>query len=233
MKLILLLAMYALYLTTAHADEKVWQSNVELGFVQTGGNTQTKTLNTKAKAVHHAEKIRTTIEGSAFNSSNQNTTTSEKYAASLQVDWKTSQLSYVFGRIAADSDRFTGIRSRFSETVGYGRDLIHDDIIHWKAELGVGARQSVFIVFPRTNDMVGRLSTGIQWTVSDSTLLSQELNTEGGKEGFVSHSVTALQQKISDALSSKISFSAEHTSKVPVGIKKMNTETAVTLVWNY
>ncbi|MDQ6995630.1 MAG: DUF481 domain-containing protein, partial [Mariprofundaceae bacterium] len=159
--------------------------------------------------------------------------TSEKYSVSIQADWKISQLSYVFSRIAADSDRFTGIRSRLAETVGYGRNLIHDDVIHWKAELGLGARQTVFIAFPRKNDTVGRLSTDIQWIVSDSTLLSQELNTEGGKEGFVSHSVTALQQKISDALSSKISFSAEHTSKVPVGIKNINTETAVTLVWAY
>ena len=216
-----------------HAEENVWQSNVEFGFVQTSGNTQTKTLNTKVKISREVEATRTTLEASALNASDQNRTTAKRLSASLQEDWKFSERGYVIGRLSFSTDRFAGIQSRYKETVGYGRQLAKNEAWNWKFELGVGARQTQLIPTQRKNDVIGRSATAVQWKMSDHSKLLQELDTEGGQQGFVSHSVTALQQQINDTLSSKIAFSAEHTSKVPATIKKLNTETSVTLVWAY
>jgi len=216
-----------------YADEGNWASNVELGYVQTAGNTQTQTIHSKVKMIQDLEFFRTTLEGSALSSGDQVKTTSEKYSASLQEDWKFSERSYVLARFAFDSDRFAGIQSRYVETLGYGRTLWDDDVWHWNAEVGAGARQTRLIPAQRKNDVIGRASTDISWKVSDHATLAQKLNTEGGKEGFLSHSVTSLQQQLNETLSSKISFSAEHTSKVPVGVKKLNSEISVTLVLAY
>jgi len=87
--------------------------------------------------------------------------------------------------------------------------------------------------YQQNNDVIVRASTDWKWFITEHATLAQTLNTEGGKEGFLSHSVTSLQQQINKTLSSKIAFSAEHTSKVPVGIKKLNTEMSVTLVLAY
>jgi len=216
-----------------YADEGNWTSNMELGYVQTAGNTQTQTIHSKVKMMQDLEVFRTTLEGSALSSSDQVKTTSEKYSASLQEDWKFSERSYVVARLAFDSDRFAGIQSRYVETLGYGRTLWNDDVWHWNVEVGVGARQTQSIPKQRKNDGIVRASTDASWKVSEHATLAQKLNTEGGKEGFLSRSVTSLQQQLNENLSSKISFSAEHSSKVGAGVKHLNTELAVTLVLSY
>jgi putative salt-induced outer membrane protein len=214
-------------------NSMTWKSDVELGFVQTGGNTQTQNLNAKGKVVGDGDEFRTTLEATALNSKDGKATTSEKYSASLQEDWKMSKYDYLFGRIGFDTDRFGGFKRRIRETVGYGRDLIKNDKFHWKAEIGGGLRQSTLTTNEKTNETIARASTGIKWKINDAATFTQDLSTEGGKQGFVSNSVTAIQQKLNGRLSSKISFSAQHTSQVPVGTKKLNTETAITLVWSY
>jgi len=219
--------------TNADAEERVWASNVELGYVQTGGNTQTKTINSKLKAVQEKDVFRTTIEGSALSSSDQAKSTSEQYTASLQEDWKFSQRSYVLARLAFDTDRFGGIKTRYMETLGYGRTLLKDEAWHWTAEVSAGLRQTQLIPVQRQNDVISRLATHIAWKMNPRATLAQALVTEGGHNGFLSHSVTSLQQKLNDMLSSKISFAAKHSSKVPAGIKKLDTEMSVTLVLSY
>jgi len=221
---------------TAVAAEEVkgfWKTDLELGFVQTGGNTQTRTLNAKGKFVGDGESLRSTFEGSALSTTDQKVTTAEKYSASIQEDWKFSERGYLFGRVGFDTDRFGGFKRRLSETVGYGRDVIKRDDLSWKMELGFGARQTILIPVARKSEIIGRSATAIKWMISDSATFTQDLNTEGGREGFVSKSVTALQNKLNERLSSKIAFSAQHTSTVPAGTKKVNTETAITLVWSY
>ena len=234
MRLGWLFAICWLCIGVAQAEDGVWQSNVELGFVQTGGNTQTQTLHSKAKSVRNDDVIRTTLEGSALNSSDKKTTTSEKYSASLQEDWKFSEKDYLIGRLSYSADRFAGIKSRYTESIGYGRDLIAHETLKWNGEIGAGMQQSTLIPSKHTNDPIARAATALKWDIQKGSIFSQVFNTEGsGKNGFVSHSITSLQQKISGALSSKFSFSAEHTSKVATGIKKINTETSITLVWAY
>jgi len=214
-------------------EPKSWKSDLELGFVQTGGNTQTQTLNAKAKVVWDAEEFRSTVEAAAMSSKDGKATTAEKYSASIQEDWKMSETDYLFGRVGFDTDRFGGFKRRLRETVGYGRELIKNDELHWKAEIGAGARQSTSTANQKTNEIIGRVSTAVKWKINDAATFTQELSSEGGKNGFVSNSVTAVQQKLNSRLSTKIAFSTQHTSKVPVATKKLNTETAISLVWSY
>jgi len=219
--------------SSVYADDGVWVSNMELGYVQTGGNTQTQTIHSKGKMVREANDFRTTLEGSALSSSDNVKSTSEKYTASLQEDWKFSERSYVLFRGAFDADRFAGIQSRYVESIGYGRTLLNDDVWHWNMEIGAGARQTRLLPTQQQNDVIARASSSATWQVSKHAMLAQALNTEGGTLGFISHSVTSLQQQLNETLSSKISFSADYTSKVPVGVKKLNHEVSVTLVLTY
>ena len=210
-----------------------WSNNVELGAVKTNGNTQTLTLNSGAKMVHNGADLRTTITGSANNASNNNATTAEKYAVSLQEDWKITVDDYLFLRLGFESDRFAGFRRRFSETLGYGRDLIKTEDFSWNIELGGGLRQSQFTDRTKKNEAIARSASAISWNISDSAKLTQNFSTEGGKSGWASKSVTGLQHKLNSSLSSKISLKLDHNSKVPAGTKKLDIETAITLVVNF
>jgi len=232
-KLGLAISIVALSTSALAAEAPAWNSNIELGYVSTTGNTEVSSLNAKGKAIRDAEVWRTTVEASALNVSDKVGVTAEKYGVSAQEDRKMGESSYLFGRIGFKTDRFGGFSSRTSETVGYGFDILKGDERQWNAEIGAGARQTELTTGEKTTDTVMRASTLYNWKISETATFSQELKTEGGKEGYVSNSVTSLLNQISGNFSSKISYSVEHTSEVPVGTEKMNTETAVSLVFAY
>lgn len=210
-----------------------WRNNIELGAVQTAGNTQTLTVNAKLKSVYEVEHWRTTVTGNAVNSSANKATTAEKYEASIQQDWKISKRDYIFGRVGFESDRFAGFKRRTAETVGYGRQLVKTATFAWQGEIGAGLRQTKKTDLTSESEAVARVGTNLGWQFSESSKLSQDLNSEGGAKGWTTKSVTALQTALNSHLSSKISLSLTHNSKVPAGTKKLDTETAITLVVNF
>ncbi|MDX8406995.1 MAG: DUF481 domain-containing protein [Mariprofundaceae bacterium] len=215
------------------AAAPAWKNNIELGAVQTSGNTHTTTVNARLKSEYENDNWRTTITGSALNSTANKATTAEKYDASLQQNWKFSVRDYLFARFSFESDRFAGFKRRSSETVGYGRQLIKSDSFAWKAEIGGGLRQSKLTDKTSTSEAIARAATNAAWQFSESSKLSEDLNTEGGARGWTSKSVTALQTALNSHLSSKISLSLTHNSSVPANTRKLDTETAITLVVNF
>ena len=68
-----------------------YNGNVEVGFINTGGNTQTQTLNAKAKVVAEYDPWRQTLQLQALNSSDKKTTTAERYLAKLKTDYSVYQ----------------------------------------------------------------------------------------------------------------------------------------------
>lgn len=65
-----------------------WKGNVELGIVNTTGNTETETINVKAKAATEREKWLHTISLESLTSSDQGITTAERYVVNGQSDYK-------------------------------------------------------------------------------------------------------------------------------------------------
>lgn len=226
-----LIASLSLLATDATAAE--WTSEVEGGAVKTSGNTSTQTINGKAKIVAEYTQWRQTLKGSALNTKDNNATTGEKYDASLKTDYKLSDRSYLFLRLGYESDRFTGYRSRITETLGYGRDLFKTNNFLWNLELGAGARQDRLTDGTRKKSAIFRASSEAKWKISDNTKFAEEASTEGGKSGWITKSVTSLQSHIYGSLSSKIYFGLTHTSKVPVGKTKLDTETGISLVYAF
>jgi len=214
-------------------EDSAWKNNIELGAVQTSGNTHTTTVNAKLKSEYENDDWRTTITGSALNSTANKATTAEKYDGSLQEDWKMTERDYLFIRFGFESDRFAGFKRRTSETVGYGRQLIKTDNFNWKAEIGGGLRQSKLTDKTSTSEAIARAATNAAWQFSESSKLTEDMSTEGGAKGWTSKSVTALQTALNSHLSSKISLSLTHNSSVPTGTRKLDTETAITLVVNF
>lgn len=232
MKNILMIAAVT-FAFTGQAAAAEWKGNAELGYVQTGGNTDTSSLNLKGKGINDGDEWRTTVEAAALNSDSAGTTTSEKYNFSVQLDWKMSESGYLFARYGYEQDKFGGYNSRMSETVGYGFDILKEDDMTWNAEIGGGARQSEDLAGVSTSDTVVRASTVFNWKISDTATFSQELKTEGGDAGYTTNSVTALTNQVAGNLSSKISYSLQNNSKAPAGTKDTDTILAASLVYSY
>ena len=223
-----------LLLSVAHAEEPTktssWTGEIELGFVKTTGNTKTESTKVAAKEV---EKWRHSGNLEALKSSDNGNTTAERYFISGKTDYKFSKYEYWYATISYDDDRFSGFDYRVSESAGYGRRLIHEPDLTLDGEIGPGARQTKLDNGDTESELLARLAGNLKWKISDNSEFSEDVFTEIGEDATVSKSETALKANINSSLAMKLSYTIKHTSEVPDGVEKTDTETVVTLVYNY
>ena len=235
--------MLAFSLAASAAETK---GEAELGLVLVNGNSDSETINGKIKAITEYNKWRHTGTLEGTNISSNDVTSAERYLGSYKGDYKFREFDYFYGTVSYEDDRFSGYDNRASESIGYGRNIIHEDNLTLDGEIGVGARQSK--IDPSNNDLilanggddkqsetVGRLYGNLGWKISDTSTFGEELTIEGGSDTTVSKSVTSLTTKINTTLAMKASFTAKNTSGLPSGttIKSTDTTTTVSLVYGF
>ena len=209
-----------------------WKGNMEIGFVKTGGNTETETLNAKAMAETEREKWRHTINLEALNSSDQKVSTAERYLLSGQSSFKMGPKNFFYVLVSYEDDRFSGYDYRVTESVGYGRRVIGEPQLTLDLEIGPGARQSKLDSGQTEDESMVRGAAKLMWKVSNTSKFSEDFSTEVGEDVTVTKSVTALSAKVNGSLSTKLSYTIKNTSDVPPGFEKTDSEMAVTLVFD-
>lgn len=215
------------------AVKSPWKASAELGYVATSGNTETETLNAKMAASHERDKWRHEGEIAALNASDEVGTTAEKYTFSAQSNYKMTDIDFIFGNIDYENDKFSGYDYRVTESIGYGRRVINDTDLILDLEIGPGARQSKLETGETESEGMLRGAAKLDWSISSTSKLTEKLVIEAGEDVTVTKSVTGLSSKINGNLSMKITYTYKKTSEVPVGIDDTDTETAVTLVYNF
>jgi putative salt-induced outer membrane protein len=213
--------------------ESLWKASAELGYVATSGNTKTQTLNAKAMVSTEREEWRHKLEASALNASDKDVTTAEKYSLTGQSDYKLEKPNYLFGNIAYENDKFSGYEYRVSEAIGYGRRVVDETGLTLDLEIGPGARQSKLDDGTTQSEAMARAAARLNWAVSDTSKFEEYLLVEAGEDVTVTKSVTSLSSQVNGSLSMKVTYTYKYTSEVPVGIDDTDTETAVTLVYNF
>lgn len=218
----------------AQADAAVWKGNVELGYLQTAGNTRNASLNFKARAETGWAEWKNTLNLEAASSASREATTAERYLLNDQLARQLSAHRYAFGFAGYERDRFSGYDYRFSSALGYGYRALETDALTVDLEAAPGLRHSREQGADAVTEFIARAAFKAQWKLGEHSALSEAFNTEIGRQGAVSRSVTALQNRINGNLSSKISLTLDHQSRLPdATLSHLNSELAVTLVYSF
>lgn len=220
-------------LAADEGEPAAWKGEAELGLVYTSGNTETDTVSAKAKISREQDKWRHAGEFSALNTSDKTGTTAERYEVKGQSDYKFSKREYIFGIVNYENDRFSGYDYRVSESIGYGRRVLERSDMTLDLEAGPGARQSKLDNGDSDSEFLVRGAAKYAWSISKTSKFTEDLTVEAGQDATITKSVTALSSKINGDLAMRLSYTFKHTSDVPPGIEKTDTETAVTLVYSY
>ncbi len=224
-----------LFSVNALAEEapSPWQSEAELGFIKTGGNSETESLNAKVKAVNETSARTYTGKLEGARTKDKTTITGERYFASGKGEYNLNEKSYLFALMAYEDDRFSGYDMLTTESVGYGLVLIKDEIASLKVEVGFGAKQASLVTGGSNNEGIVRAALDYQWKISATSTFTQDLSIESGSSNTATKSVTGLKSVVSDSLSSKITYTLRNNSDVTPGTKETDTELAVTMVYAF
>lgn len=211
---------------------------VELGALQTSGNSETSSYNTKFGVTHTRGEWENKFTGSAFFAEEDDQTTAERYAAGLRSSYDFSEFNYLFVNFTYDKDLFGGVRERTTQTVGYGRKLVATKRHDLRLEAGAGARQEL----PqdtgagepeRNSEAIYRGALFYEWDISDTSTFNQSLSVESGSDNTYSESVTALKLTIIGPTFASISYTVQNNSDVPAGTEKTDTYLSVSLSYEF
>jgi putative salt-induced outer membrane protein len=231
------------------AEEKKFSGEGEIGLLITSGNSDTESVNAKLGLKYETGKMLSEAKISALYSSEEtevdgkkeDNVSAEKYNYFAKAGYKFNEANYVFITGAYEDDRFSGYDYRTSFTVGYGRKVIQNDTINLNIELGPGYRYDKqhreWINGEKKeeieNEAIFRGYGMFSYKFTDTASFQQDVTVETGSDNTVTESVTAVKSQIVGAVSMKASFTLTHHSSPPEDKDKTDTETALTLVYDF
>ncbi len=215
------------------ATKASWQGEAELGFIAARGNTNTTSINARLRVKYTVEKWEHQVKMESVRVEDNNQVKADRFSTLLHSKYKYSGRSYYFGSVRYEDDPFAGYDYRTTEIIGYGRKLYRGERFKLNAEMGIGGRQTDFIDNTSLNESVIKLATDMQWTIGDSSSITEELFVERGNENTLTESTTDLKVRINNELAMKVSLSIKDNSRVLVGKKHTDTRTSITLVYDF
>jgi putative salt-induced outer membrane protein len=210
-----------------------WDGEAELGIIATRGNTDTSSTNGKLRVEYLANQWTHQFRLETVRAKDNETVTANRLMAMFRSQYQFSERGYYFGTVRYEDDSFAGYDQRTTEIIGYGRNLYKGERFNLNMETGVGGRQTDNTDGTSEDETVVRLATNMGWKISETSSIKEELFVEWGDENTLTESVTDLKVRINSALAMKVSFIVKDNSKVIAGKKHTDTQTAVTLVYDF
>ena len=217
----------------------------EFGFLVANGNTNTSTFTAKINTSQELTSWSYQIIGNALYKQSQqevdsektNTASAQKLFLSGQVDHKQTDPDnrlFIYGEY--ENNRFNGFRYQAALAAGWSSRLWHNKHSEFKYSVGPGYAISKVEQGNSGSDNKGlivRAAMEYKRKFSDHATFRQFVSTEADQEFSKTKSETSISTKLSGALAMKLSFIMDFDTSVGPGIEELDTETAVTLVYQF
>lgn len=236
-------------------------THTELGYIETQGNTVTKTFNLDAKAKKGWGKHIATLVFDGQYASDTDVETKNKYLLELTYDYEFTE-RFAFSYLAGyKSDKFSGFAyqaytgpgAKYKAIVSekhnlsmdanllYAQDAYDDvytdattgDVIAYPTAIPAGA-----IKTPGISDEYGsyRLKAAYGWQVLDNLKFDQELSLRGSMKeanNYFIFSKSGLTSKLSDIFSAGLSYKVDYIQVPAEGKKDTDTTLTANLIIDY
>lgn len=225
-----------------------WEVSAEFGLLYTSGNTETESLKGKVTASRDVQNWRHkgvfdyyTSEQKDQNTGEMNET-ADRMFISGQSNYKFAPDSrdslFIFG--SYEEDEFSGFEYQATVATGYGARYRYNEDIYADYEVGPGYSRTKPVqvegepLVESNGSMILRLAGSLNWKISENSRFSTLLSSEVGEDNTKSKAELSVSANINSSLAMKVSLGASHNSHVSdESIEKLDTETAVTLVYSF
>jgi putative salt-induced outer membrane protein len=223
-----------------------WTGKAELGYLQSTGNTEAASANTKFDLTHEGERWRNNFFVGALYSENAEFATAERYEARYQADYKiTDRLSW-FAALRGEQDRFSGFAYQATVSTGASYKFIDTTDTRLDASLGAGYRRSREetlvkteagevldrIAGPLENAAVATLTSNYEHDFTATTKLRNKLLAEYGADNTSLANDIALEVNMTSTLALAVGFGVRYNSDPPPLAGSTDTLTTINLVYN-
>jgi len=208
-------------------------ASIALGYVGTTGNTDTTSLNTEVLLKFGTVRWTNNLKFQALGSQEDDASTAERYFLDEKSDFNLDDRQYIFGKGTYDDDRFSGYEYQATATAGYGRYFFKQANYTLQGFGGAGYRKSDVVNAGSENEGIFTVGQNLSWQFSPSSSIVQSLTSDIGGDITISRFELGLVSNLLDRVATKIAFQARNTSEVPLGNKKTDTQTSVSLIYSF
>jgi putative salt-induced outer membrane protein len=136
-------------------------------------------------------------------------------------------------RGAFEADRFNGYDFQTDLSATYGTNWLGNvDNMTLSTEVGPGYRLSEGEK-ENLSEFILRAAAEYEWAISETANFYQDLALEFGQDTSIYRSESGVESEVLEDISLRFSINIRHQTEVPVSREKTDTQTAVTLVWNF
>ena len=217
----------------AEEDEGPWSGTLSLGYLATSGNTDTTSYNTKFQVGYTRNDWEHQLAGSSTGAEDSGATTAENYNLGWRSAYNFTEHDFVFGTIDWRKDRFAGVTEQMSYAINYGRRVIDNERHLLALGIGVGYRDSDRADGTSSANAIGRGSLLYNWNWTETSGFEQALVAESGSDNTYIESVSAVRTRLIGGFNLVLSYTIKNNSDVPVGTDKTDTQTAVSIEYEF
>jgi putative salt-induced outer membrane protein len=230
----------------APAAQAQWTGKAELGYLQSSGNAESTSANTKLDLKRESEKWINTIYVGALYGNNGEFTNAERYEARYQLDYKINDRLSWFGALRGEKDKFSGFVYQATVSTGAAYKFIDTPTTKLAFSLGAGYRrlQSEVLIKSDAGEVIDRIEgeedsdpvvtvgSTYEHNFTENTKITNKFLAEAGSENTALQDDLALQVSMAKTLALAVGYGIRYNTDPPPLSETTDTLITVNLVYN-
>lgn len=244
---------------SAFADDTVktiqspFSSSAELGFLYKSGNTKSADINAGLNVKYEQDQWLSILDLNLLakqteqiitgTTDSQLTTTDQKWTINSKTNYtlEKSSKNYIYGNAFYENNRFTSYDSQASISAGWGRNWYKTDNASLYADIGPGFKRDVtkatnLIPSETQSSLIVQAQLLYLRKINDfvqfQQTLSAKIPTKLG-ENSTYRAESSITTKLIKTLQLKFTVTLDYNTKVDLNSAKLDTQTAVTMVYSF
>lgn len=210
-----------------------WRGEGQLGASHSRGNSNSTGLTAGLALTREGLDWTYKFRGRADYQRSSGRTTAEKFLAEVEPQYRINDSTYAFGLARWERDRFQGYSSRWSASGGLGYKLFDSKKLLLHINAGPALRVTEFIEGGSDSQLRALGGIDFGWQLTPQLRFTEKASTLAGQGNTTVNSLTALTAKFSDKISARLGYAVDIDTQPPVGAKKTDMVSRVTIVYGF
>lgn len=228
-----------------------WDGSIEFSASSATGNTENSVLGARFDArrvigrythdigagANFAETTKTDDMGEKVSETTQN-----NWYAQYRMELQVSDRTYGYARARYDQDEFSGFENRVFVGGGIGHTAIEREDMTWNLRAGPGVQYTMLEepeppVPDDFEDSVTELAvyagSEFDWTIRENVNFEHDLDVTWTEENTTIATVAGIKTKLTESLSSRLSYQVKHETDPPEGREDTDTLLRASVVYGF
>lgn len=219
-------------LATARFFE-IWKGELEAGATRSTGSTSTLGLYGAARLAREGLNWVQKLNARLDYQQTDHVTTTERFIAAYQPNYKIDDRLYVYGLAQYEHDRFLGYGSRFTAGTGAGYTVVNRPDLKLQLEAGPALRWTDYTDIPNRTTAAARASLSASVALTPTLALHQDGAIFFEARDTTASATSSIDTKLIGALRGRLSYNVQYEQNAPEGQHSLDTISRATLVYDF